>query len=133
RVAVFERESDTRSKPEVRREEIILLPNQKVVYFEESHELITGLVEDPKIIPPTSSQAHIGSFVFDEVPLQTVLSQLEKSYGISSRLENELQNECPLTPDLSELTLCDQLDMTCAATKSRYPLSGTSIIISGEG
>lgn len=133
RVAVFERTSGPDREPLAQTEEVILLPNQKVVYFEERHELITGLVDTPQMLLKPAKDTASPSFVFEEVPMHTVLNQLEQAYGISIELENSLQNNCPLTADLSDLALFEQLEMICAATKSKYAVSGTSIVISGEG
>lgn len=133
RVAVFERASNPHQEPQAKTEEVILSPNQKVVYFEDRHELITGLVDKPKMLSKPEKETAAPSFVFEEVPMHTVLSQLEQAYGISIELENRLQNNCPLTADLSDLALFDQLEMICAATKSSYAVLGTSIVISGEG
>ena len=133
RVAVFERASGPDREPSAKTEEVILLPNQKVVYFEDRHELITGLVDKPKMLSKPEQETASPSFIFEEVPMHTVLSRLEQAYGISIELENSLQNNCPLTADLSDLALFEQLEMICAATKSRYAVLGTSIVISGEG
>ncbi len=133
RVAVFERASATDQERLKKTEEIILSPNQKVVYFEDRHELITSLVDNPKMLSKPEKDNVAPSFVFDEVPMTTVLHQLEQAYGISIELENNLMSNCPLTADLSDLALFDQLEMICAATKSRYAVLGTSILISGEG
>lgn len=133
RVAVFERKSARSQKKDVPIEEIILLPNQKVVYFEDRHELVTGIVDMPQLVPQKETASVTEPLVFEEAALQTVLTKLEKAYGLSIQLENELQQNCPLTADLSDLSLYEQLDMICAATNSKYLLAGTSIIISGEG
>ncbi len=133
RVAVFERAPDPDKEASVKTEEVILSPNQKVVYFEDRHELITSLVDNPRMLPKPEKVPAPPSFVFEEVPMHTVLSQLGEAYGISIELENGLQKNCPLTADLSDLALFEQLEMICAATKSRYVVSGTSILVSGEG
>ncbi len=133
RVAVFERASDPDKVASVKTEEVILSPNQKVIYFEDRHELITSLVDNPKMLSKPEKETAPPSFVFEEVPMHTVLSQLGKAYGISIELDNNNMNNCPLTADLSDLALFEQLEMICAATKSRYTVLGTSILISGEG
>ncbi len=133
RVAVFERASDPGKETSLKTEEVILSPNQKVVYFEDRHELITSLVDNPKMLSRPEKETASPSFIFEEVPMHIVLSQLGKAYGISIELENNNMNNCPLTADLSDLALFDQLEMICAATKSSYTVLGTSILVSGEG
>ncbi|QHW00037.1 FecR family protein [Spirosoma endbachense] len=112
---------------------IVLNPNQKATYSPDNQQFVTGLVEHPQLIQPTRSEPVARSFEFDDVPLRRVIDQLEEAYGITISLENENQNECPLTADLSNLPLYAQLDMICAATKSSYTVQGTTIVISGKG
>lgn len=113
--------------------DVILSPNQKVVYFEKSHKLITSLVDTPQMIPVEQINITPPSFVFEETPMGTVLHQITEAYGITIQLENPELAGCPLTADLSELTLYEQLDTICAATKTNYVVSGTSISINGKG
>ncbi|GAB4009918.1 hypothetical protein GCM10028808_19670 [Spirosoma migulaei] len=112
---------------------IVLSPNQKATYSPDNQQFVTGLVEQPQIISAEKSVTKPRSFEFDDVPLRRVVDQLEEAYGLTIRLENENQNECPLTADLSNLSLYAQLDMICAATKSSYTVQGTIIVISGKG
>ncbi|GAB4034347.1 FecR family protein [Spirosoma gilvum] len=112
---------------------IILTPNQKATYSSDNQQFVTSLVERPQVIVAEKSEAKSQSFVFDDVPMRRVVDRLEQAYGITIRLENEAQNECPLTADLSNLSLYAQLDMICAATKSSYTVQGTTIVISGKG
>ncbi|GAB3986028.1 hypothetical protein GCM10028807_02560 [Spirosoma daeguense] len=131
RVAVYKqtKPSETRSAEPT----IVLTPNQKATYSPDKQEFVTGLVEKPRLIASATSAVTPQSFAFDDVPLRSVVSQLEEAYGIDIQLENEKQNECPLTADLSNLSLYAQLDMICAATKSSYTVTGTTILISGKG
>ncbi|WP_420148777.1 FecR family protein [Spirosoma sp.] len=131
RVAVYKRPKA--SETDKATSEIVLTPNQKATYSSEKQQFVTGLVERPRVISDVKSEVKTRSFAFDDAPLRRVIDQLEEAYGITIQLENENQNDCPLTADLSNLSLYAQLDMICAATKSSYTVQGTSIVISGKG
>lgn len=129
-VAVFERKTKSNTSD---LKELVLKPNHRALYNEENHELVAGIVEKPQALFLPDKENNAPSFNYSETPLSTILSQLEDTYGISIELENERQKSCPLTADLSELTLFEQLDFICAATNSNYSSQGTTIRISGEG
>ncbi|GAB2530719.1 FecR family protein [Spirosoma aerophilum] len=131
RVAVYQQPKATETADPTNM--IVLRPNQKATYSSDNQQFVTGLVEHPQLISAGKSVAQPRSFEFDDVPLRRVIEQLADAYGLTIKLENENQNECPLTADLSDLSLYAQLDMICAATKSSYTVQGTTILISGKG
>ena len=131
RVAVYNQSKASETASTTK--QIVLRPNQKVTYHLDSQQFEMNLVEHPQIIPELKSAVAARSFAFDDVPLQQVIDQLEEAYGITITLENPTQGECPLTADLSNLSLYAQLDMICAATKSSYAVQETTIVISGKG
>lgn len=112
---------------------VVLRPNQAVTFFEDQQHFVTGLVDAPQIIRTAEVEKKPISFQFDDTPLAEVLSRLERAYGISIELENESQNTCPLTADLTSQPLYTQLDIICAALKSTYEVQGTTILITGKG
>ena len=129
RVAVFEKsEKEETSLPEV-----ILTPNQKTAYLSDEKQFVTSLVDAPKPIIAKENNEKSVSFEFEEEPLRNVIERLSHSYGIKIELESENLGECPLTANLSNLSLYAQLDMICAATKSNYTLKGTTILTGGKG
>ncbi|GAB3941115.1 hypothetical protein GCM10028805_03840 [Spirosoma harenae] len=129
RVAVYE-ETSPKQK---RANGVVLRPNQAATFFNEQQHFVTGLVDKPVIIQKSEVETKPVSFQFDDAPLSDVLAQLEQAYGIAIEVENEQQNNCPLTADLSNQTLYTQLDIICAALKSSYKIQGTTILISGKG
>lgn len=131
RVAVYQKQKRNSDYSE-QTEEIILSSNQKALYVEERHKLVTSLVDNPQVIPADAFETP-PSFVFEDAPVRDVLHQLSSAYGISIVLTNPMLDECPLTADLSNLTLYQKLDMVCAATNSNYVIAGTSITVNGDG
>lgn len=129
KVAVYEQGSKAQNKPK----EVVLHPNEKVVYTTENQQFVVGIVERPQLIAAEASVPQPVSFQFEDTPLRKVLDRLETAYGLSIEIANEKQQDCPLTADLSNLSLFEQLDMICAATKSEYAVQGTRIVINGKG
>ncbi len=112
---------------------VVLNPNQAVTYFDEENHFVTGLVEKPVILQTPEVEKKEISFRFDDTPLSEVLNQLEHAYGIAIEVENEQQNNCPLTADLTGQPLYTQLEIICAALKAKYEVQGMTILISGKG
>ncbi|MVM41546.1 DUF4974 domain-containing protein [Spirosoma sp. HMF3257] len=129
RVAVYAQQEDKQPTTNG----VVLSPNQAATFFAQEQHFVTGLVEAPKIIRSPEAKQKQVSFQFDDAPLATVLAQLEQAYGIDIEVENEQQNNCPLTADLTNQSLYTQLDIICAALKSTYEVQGTTILISGKG
>lgn len=130
RVAVYE---DSNEKKLSEANGVVLTPNQMATYFKEQQHFVTGLVENPVVLPTAVIEKKETSMRFDDVPLEEVLSQIEKFYGIEIIVENEQLNRCPLTADLTNQPLYTQLDLICAALRAKYDVRGTTILINGKG
>ncbi|GAB4034378.1 FecR family protein [Spirosoma gilvum] len=129
RVAVYE-ETSPKKKDD---NGVVLTPNQAATFFGEEQHFVTGLVDKPVMIQKPPVEVKSISFQFDDAPLSEVLERLEQAYGIAIEVENEQQQNCPLTADLTNQPLYTQLDIICAALKSSYKVQGTTILISGKG
>lgn len=112
---------------------VVLNPNQAVTYFDEEKHFVTGLVQKPVILQTPEVEKKELSFRFDDAPLSEVLERLELAYGIDIEVENEQQNNCLLTADLTGQPLYTQLEIICAALKATYEVQGVTILISGKG
>lgn len=126
RVAVYQM-ADREVK---QRKEVILKPNQKIEFNIRRKQLIPSLVDHPvKLI----AQRQSIPLVFEAVPLEDVLIQLQAIYGIDIFLENESLMACVLTADLTDLPLYKQLELICKSLNADYETRGTSIFIRGMG
>ncbi|WP_077923421.1 FecR family protein [Spirosoma sp. 209] len=126
RVSVYEAE---RNAPR-RRNGVILTPNQKVTFDKSTKKLLPGLTDAPT---PVNPPAHRQTMVFDDTPLNDVISALQSAYGIEIVLENSQLMRCRLTADLNELALHTQLDLLCRSVGASYEQRGTVIFINGDG
>ncbi|MFY7908509.1 MAG: FecR family protein [Emticicia sp.] len=126
KVTVYEKDAESKHNNGV-----ILTPNLKVTFFDEEEHFVTGLVEKPEVL--TSIKKENISFNFKDASLNTVLTTLEKAYGIEMVLENESLGNCTLNGDLSEMPLFTKLDIITRSLNATYLVKGTSILVSGSG
>lgn len=134
RVSVFQRDARDDYVSDKVKSGVILTPNQRVTYAEESRAFVTGLVEKPVLVAAEEQTrpARV-SFVFDDAPLGAVVERLETAYGIEIILENERLARCLFTADLTKQPLFAKLDLLCAALNADYEVRGTTILLSGKG
>ncbi len=126
KVTVFEKDPEDKQSNGV-----ILTPNLKVTFFDEEEHFVTGLVEKPEVL--TTINRENLSFNFQDVPLNEVLTALEKAYGIEMVLERESLGKCTLNGDLTEMPLFTKLDIITRSLNATYQVKGTSILVSGAG
>ncbi|WP_159473366.1 FecR family protein [Dyadobacter sp. 3J3] len=133
KVSVFENRflhNNHLEKTEKSSQGVLLTPNQRVSYDDESGHLLTGIVEQPILIPENLTGANL---VFNNHSLLDITATLQKEYGIEIVFANELLEKCTFTGDISEIPLYDKLDLICKANTARYEIKGTRILITGNG
>jgi ferric-dicitrate binding protein FerR (iron transport regulator) len=126
RVAVYQ----TADRGMKQRKEVILKPNQKIDFSVHRKQLIPSLVDRPARL---TTRRQPPQLIFEGVPLQDVLTQLQAIYGIDIFLENDALSACVLTADLTDLPLYSQLELICKSLNAEYETRGTSISIHGLG
>lgn len=113
---------------------VILTPNQKVKFSNESDLFETGLVEQPvPVIPGEHPIPPTASFLFEDAPIAEVIARLEEAYGIEIILENDALKGCLFRGDITEQPLFTKLDLLCASVGAGYEIRGTRILVSGKG
>lgn len=114
---------------------VILLPNQKVIYDQDSGLFTPTLVDNPLpvIEDLADKKAPIESFVFEESPIKNVLESFEKTFGIDIVVENENIYNCLFTGDVSQQDLYTRLNIICQAIQASYEIKETKILIKGLG
>ncbi len=132
KVSVYASE-DTASRqaaPKPAFQEVILTPNQKVVYSREEVRIEKKLVENPVLTIPKQEAAQL---VFEDAPAPKVFDALEKAYSIEIVYDREVMSHCPLTATLSDEPLFDKLAVLCKAIEARYELTDGKIVIHSKG
>lgn len=135
RVEVYENKSTTKMVSLKKDNGVILLPNQKVIYDQETRHFVSSLVDDPLPLAAesTNKKPIAESFVFEETPLKTVLESFEKTYGIDIVVENENLYNCLFTGDVSRQDMYTRLNIICQSVQASYEVEGTTILIKGSG
>lgn len=116
-----------------RENRIVLTPNKKVTFFSNSDHYVTGLVENPVMVPGSEKHIKPGDFNFDETPLSEVLGKLEKAYGVEITLSEDKMLDCPVTADVSSENLYGKMEIIGAVLNAKYEITGSSILLSGGG
>ena len=111
-------------------QEVILTPNQKVVYSREEVRIEKKLVDTPVLTIPAQEAAQL---VFEDAPSSKVFEALEKAYSIEIVYDKELMRHCPLTATLSDEPLFDKLAVLCKAIEAHYELADGKIVIHSKG
>lgn len=109
---------------------VILTPNQRVTYFEESGHLMTSLVDKPVLL---TAHAELPPTIYKNIALPEIFQRLEDAYGVDIVVSGEAVNECTFTGDLTNMSLFDQLDLICQSNDGFYQVQGTRILVSAAG
>jgi ferric-dicitrate binding protein FerR (iron transport regulator) len=123
---------------------VILTPNQKVRYSEDSRQFEALLVDEPLplvTVAPAADSLQADDiqlvapeiFVFSTAPLPHVLQVFEKVYGIEIEVENERINNCHFSGDMSNMGFNARMEAICQVLHTTYEIRGTKILIRGNG
>lgn len=135
KVSVFENESIGVEEPASQSKHqfnkgVILTPNQRVTYFEESGHLMTSLVDQPVLL---TAHAELPPAIYKNMAMPEIFQRLEDAYGVDIVVSGEAVNECTFTGDLTNMSLFDQLDLICQSNDGFYQVQGTRILVSAAG
>ncbi|HTL07632.1 MAG TPA: FecR family protein, partial [Chitinophagaceae bacterium] len=108
---------------------VILTPNQKVIYTQQSRTFVSSIVDKPVLVKNNEPVA----FNFQNSTVANVLTALSKAYGIETVAENENINKCTFTGDISAEDLYGKLDILCKAINATYEPKETRILLKGRG
>lgn len=127
KVSVLTASPDTK---EEKPEEIVMTPNQQVIYNRNENLALKMLVDDPQVVvqqPPVKAS-------FKNAPVVEIFQALEKRYGIRIQYDANALSACTLTyADITEEGLYEQIEIICNALGARYKRSEFSILIEAEG
>lgn len=112
---------------------VVLTPNKKVTFFQDTDLYMTGLVINPVLLSNHEEYVKPGAFDFDETPLRSVIEKLEKAYGVEITPANELLLNCPITADLSSDSLYEKIEIVGAILNATVEITGSTILLSGGG
>lgn len=110
--------------------EIILTPNQQIVFDKTEKEISKQIVKNPQVVLPIEQ---IRLMRFEEAPVSEILLALEKAYGVDIEFDEKIFSSCELTTIIADDGLYNRLDIICDAIGTTYELKGDKIVISGTG
>jgi transmembrane sensor len=110
--------------------EIILTPNQQIIYDKKEKEISKVLVKKPLAILP---EEEIKRMRFEEATVTEIFKALEKVYGVEIDFDEALFSTCRLTTVISKDDLYGRLDIICNVIGTSYTLHEDRIVISGAG
>jgi transmembrane sensor len=110
--------------------EIILTPNQQLVYERTGQTFQKVLLSNPAIIAPAGSER---SLTYDEAPLEQIFSDLSKVYGINIVFDSEVMKKCTVTADLTNEPFYRKLDLICGAIDAHYEVIDGQVVIESSG
>lgn len=110
--------------------ELVLLPNQQVVYHRDDQKMKRSLIENPAQIGPADITSQ--NLIFDNAPVAKVFESLQKRYEVQIIYDADLMAGCELTAELGQEPLFEKLGMICKAIQARYEVIDGQIVIHGS-
>ena len=110
-------------------QEIILTPNQQVVYSREQNLVVKTLVEVPQLIVKKESV----KTMYTNAPVTQIFQALEASYGVDIQYDEKVLSRCTLTSDMTEEGLYEQIAIVCNALGAHYSIEEMSIVVDAKG
>lgn len=110
---------------------VVLTPNEKITYHQNSGRVTTGLVDNPVLVDPSQEFHKPDAFSFVDAPLSTVIEMLEKAYGVDITILNKSISDCPITASLPNESLFAKLEIINALLNSTTEIKGTTIVMTG--
>ncbi|HEU5146502.1 MAG TPA: FecR domain-containing protein [Chryseosolibacter sp.] len=127
RVSVAHRNENNNTQEPV--DEIIVTPNQQVIFDPEEKDLTALLVPHP--LPLQQSKPE--KVVFDEEPIANILHDIGQVFGIEIEYNEELLRACRITTAFSDEDLYERLDILTKAIGATYSVEGTKIRLRSNG
>ncbi len=110
---------------------VVIFPNEKVTFQQQTGTYQTGLVDNPRVVDSTDEFRKADAFIFENTRLTDVLEKLEKAYGVDIKLTNTAIGDCPVTANLADDSLFARLEIINALLNTRTEVQGTIIVMTG--
>lgn len=128
--AVYKKTGDITAEP-ANNSAVLLMPNQRVIFFGVKKKVETTLVETPLLIDSLSVNPE--TFTYNDAPLSEVIEDLRKGYGIDIVTATENLKNCTFTGNLSDMNFDEKFEIVCASIGTKYRKQGLQVILTGEG
>ena len=122
--------SQENEKENAKIDEIILTPNQQIVYDMDQKKVSRMIVQTPQIILPAEN---VKRMRFEAAPVSEIFKAIEKVYGLDIVFDETKFSSCTLTTSISDGGLFNRLDIICAAIGATYTMKENQIVVEGSG
>ncbi len=121
-----QKEQTLTQRKAIAKEEIILTPNQEVVYNTIDENFLKKIVDDPQIIleKPT-----LFAMEYDATPVARIFQVIEENYGIDIVYDDKELSSCSLTTSMAEEGLYERIEIICQAIGAKYEMKDGKILI----
>ncbi len=130
KVSVYASGAGAPGKNKKNRHEVILTPNQQMVYHRLNDVVSKELVEKPEIILP---QSNLFRMKFENAEVAQIFKVLEENYGVEIRYDKNLLKNCRLTTSMSDEGLYERIEVICKAIGASYSCNDAVITIKSNG
>jgi transmembrane sensor len=110
--------------------DVILTPNQQIVYNREAEVVLRQIVPQPVIV---AKKDDFFRMEFDGQPVSQIFDLLEANYGIDIQYDAEKLDGCVLTTSMEEEGFYERINVICKAINAEYTTTDAVIVIKSEG
>lgn len=125
KVSVYNEKPDKTNK----KAEVILTPNQQIVYDKNRETISRKIVEAPQ---PIVNEKEMKRTLFKAAPVNEIFAAIEDIYGIEIEVDEALSS-CKLTTSISDGDLYNRLSIITNAIGATYTINENRIVITGGG
>jgi len=127
KVAVMQAKDLSGSEPGV---EMLLTPNQQVVFTNDHPVLARSITENPVAIARPIAKP---DFTFDNQPVGEAFKLLQETYGIPIVYDSAQLEKCYLRVALRDESFFDKLGIICSTIEASYQVTDGQVVITGQG
>jgi ferric-dicitrate binding protein FerR (iron transport regulator) len=128
KVSVYQKEQADKSSEIA---DVILTPNQQLVYKRSQEMLEKQVVPTPSIVSVDSSTYF--QMEFDGMPVTEIFEALEKNYGIDIQFDKDILEACVLTTKMTEEGFYERMEVICKAINAEYTNTDGAVIVTSKG
>jgi transmembrane sensor len=121
---------ETEENRRVAVQDVILTPNQQVVYNRHAKIVSKQIVERPAVVVQPSN---LFEMQFDGKPVTEIFDILQQNYGIEIRYDADILKDCVLTTKMSEEGFYERINIICKAINADYTTTDAVIEIKSAG
>lgn len=110
--------------------EMLLTPNQQVVFTPEQPLLARSIAENPVAIARPVAKP---DFTFDNQPVGEVFRLMQETYGIPILYDSVRLENCSLRVALRDEPFFEKLGIICSTIEASYQVTDGQVVVTGQG